>query len=265
MNKRLITLLIFLAVTVVVVILNFTVFTVSSVEVKFAGEGGHISEDEILEAAAIKPANNIFTISEHLVVSRIQSKLPSVKVINIERVFPNKIIIHVAVRHPVLAFKAVGTDTFALVDREFCVVEVLESSALAQSETEDGPITKTNVEISSENLKAGINLIDTQRSEIIILQNIVAAFENLEIYGGAFSAFVSEINLDAEKLTVSTRSGVAFEISASALTVISERISAAYGWYQSASSSEDAEVRGRVTHGFIRYDAELSEFVWYAD
>lgn len=265
MNKRLVTLIILLVVVVVVLIVNFTVLTVREVSVDFQGESSGYTESQILDAADVGFGKNIFGVSELEVVTKIQTAYPAVKVISVERKFPDTIVIHTAVRYPILAI-LVGSSSYALIDREFSVIEVVDRAAF-DTAVENGQrtaVAHTNVSVVEANAVAGAPLLDTKATDILVLQNVVVALENSSVLNADFVSLVSAVNYShTNGVSITFRSGVIAEISD--IANISLRVGEAYSWYLSMASSSDSSDAVRTTSGYIRYDTLSKKFVWSID
>lgn len=265
MNKRLITLVILLLFVVVVLIVCFTVLTIRDVTVDFQGDSGSYTETQILDAADIDFGKIIFSVSEQEVLTKIQNAYPSVKVLSIERKFPDKIIIHVTARHPVLAIGVAGTDNVVVVDREFTVLEVLASSELA-TRLENGSlngIVTTDVTISQANAVPGVSLLDSKATDVIILQNVVVAFENMDVLNADFVSLVKSVSYASGSVTVEMRAGVKAVITD--ITSLGLRVNEAYSWYCNMAASSDSSEVLRTTSGYVRYDTLSKKFVWTID
>lgn len=126
-NKKLIiSLSVVLGVVLLLIILYFTLFTLQTVEVDFRNESHIYSEESkksIADDSIIKRGSPIFSLSKKTISKTLEKNNPYLKVINIETVFPNKIIIHCAEREETYAVKANETKYF-ICDSEFKVLNV---------------------------------------------------------------------------------------------------------------------------------------------
>ena len=129
-NKKLIiSLSVVLGIVLLLIILYFTVFTLKSVEVDFRNESHIYSEESkqsIAEDSIIKKGSSIFTLSKKTITKTLEKNNPYLKIINIETVFPSKIIIHCAEREETYAVRANDTKYF-ICDAEFKVLNVSPS------------------------------------------------------------------------------------------------------------------------------------------
>ena len=135
-NGRIIVFIAIIAVIVVFVILNMTVFTVQHITVLNKVESQVIDKDEIIKDSGIDLGSNIFLLSESKTISSIEKQNPYVEVISIERSFPNKVLIHVSMRTPLMAVHIQNSNLYALIDASLKILEIVdEYSALYLSST----------------------------------------------------------------------------------------------------------------------------------
>lgn len=87
------------------VLLSFTFFGLHTIEVDFRTSHQVISEQQVLSNITLKKNCPIYFQNKKKCTNKIEETLPYAKVINIESVFPSKIIIHVAERNEVYAIE----------------------------------------------------------------------------------------------------------------------------------------------------------------
>lgn len=125
-KKLIIALSVILGVIIVCVILNFTLFSLKKVDINFKNQAMIFTEqskESIANNSAIKKGISIFTVNKKNITQQLEKDYPYLKVINIETVFPNKIIIHCAEREETYAVKASDTKYF-ICDAEFKVLNI---------------------------------------------------------------------------------------------------------------------------------------------
>ena len=95
MNKRLIIIFACIAIFVLTLVVGAVVFSVSDVNILLQSEE-NVSFDKakILETSGIKKGQSVFTINSEKASADIEKQFPKLKVVKIERVFPNKVRIH---------------------------------------------------------------------------------------------------------------------------------------------------------------------------
>lgn len=128
-KKLIITLSIVLGVVLIAVILNFTLFSLRTVEIDFKNQPQIFTEESkksIANNDTIKMGTSVFALSKKNITKQLERDNPYLKVINIETVFPNKIVIHCAEREETYAVKASDTKYF-ICDAEFKVLNIQTS------------------------------------------------------------------------------------------------------------------------------------------
>ena len=122
-KKLIISISALLGVITVVLTLCFTVFTVKEVEIDFRTSLEQpYDEEEIIKEANIDFGKCLLFMSKTGYIKRIEEKFPYLEVINIETVFPSKLVIHCAERQELFAFQK--DDQMALLDKDFKVLSV---------------------------------------------------------------------------------------------------------------------------------------------
>lgn len=269
MDKRVLALIIIFAIIAITLILCATVFLLRNVEVGYSavGEDAVVSKEEIIAASGLKPNKNVLFINEKQIVSNVQQKYPQVKVINVERVFPNKVIIYVTVRVPILAV-SVG-DEFALIDREMFVTDIVSSDELIQKQNAYGyEFIRVNFSLPSEKAVQGKQIAADVSKELCVVQNVIAGYENLELLNQNLRSFVESVKVvendgsvysDGEYIAlIKTSTGVEIRLPS---VNLGKLISLSYDWYNNLIDSSNAEDVFKLNSGFVIYKNE--KFVWY--
>ncbi len=138
-SKRLLIILSVLAIIILLIVLNSTVFTLKKVEVNFYNTQDQLIEDnntlthfneesidDIIDSAKFKFGKTIFLIKKQPYINRLELKNPYLKVISITARFPNKLVIKVAERE-VLYATPLANSKYALLDGELKVLEIVDS------------------------------------------------------------------------------------------------------------------------------------------
>ncbi len=273
MDKRVLALIIIFAIIAITLILCATVFLLRNVEVGYSavGEDAVVSKEEIIAASGLKPNKNVLFINEKQIVSNVQQKYPQVKVINVERVFPNKVIIYVTVRVPILAV-SVG-DEFALIDREMFVTDIVSSDELIQKQNAYGyEFIRVNFSLPSEKAVQGKQIAADVSKELCVVQNVIAGYENLDDDLGLLNqnlrSFVESVKVvendgsvysDGEYIAlIKTSTGVEIRLPS---VNLGKLINLSYDWYNNLIDSSNAEDVSKLNSGFVIYKNE--KFVWY--
>ena len=115
-----------LGLALVLVILNFTLFALRNVEIEFKNQSLIFSEEaqeNIAQNSAIKLGTSIFAVDKDTIKDQLERDNPYLQVINIETVFPNKIVIHCAEREETYAVRA-GENKYFICDADFKVLNI---------------------------------------------------------------------------------------------------------------------------------------------
>lgn len=202
-NARIIVFIGIILLIIVIVLLNMTVFTVKEITVLNEVESQLIDEESIISNSDIHIGSNIFVISEKKSKEKIEVTHPYLEVKGIERVFPNKVIIHVSVRIPLMAIKVADTQLYAVIDSSLKILQVIDS-------TDSIYKTCTKVEgIEITNPQVG-NSLDLANSYNSKLSTISYVADNESLDGVAFLNFFESISFDNSDdiVKIKLRSGV---------------------------------------------------------
>ena len=107
------------------VLLSFTLFGLHSIEVDFRTSTQNLSEEQVLENLTFKKNCPVYFQSKKKCIKKIEDALPYANVINIETIFPSKMVIHVAERIEVYAVE--GEDGTYICDNELRVLRKEDS------------------------------------------------------------------------------------------------------------------------------------------
>lgn len=167
------------------VLLSFTAFSLRTVEVDFRTSAQNLTatQEEIIETSGIKKGGTVFFRNKDKYEGNIEKAYPYIKVINIETVFPNKMIVHVAERQEVYALE--GENEFYVCDEEFKVLNVVQAL-----DDEDAILLKTSKKISA--YQAGQYITEIENPKIY-----QALYENNRSLG-AQKEFISSIEMEKE-------------------------------------------------------------------
>lgn len=125
-KKLLISLGVVLGLVLLIIILSFTLFSLHTVTVEFKNNTQIFTEESklsISENEVIKYGSPIYTINKSKIIEELEKDKPYLEVINIETVFPNKLIIHCAEREETYAVKA-GDKKYFICDKDFKVLTI---------------------------------------------------------------------------------------------------------------------------------------------
>ncbi len=199
MNKKLLITFISLAVVVLLVVLACAIFIVGNVTVESTSDTTLTEEEcnEIVADSKIAKYSSIFALSEEIAISNIESKHPTLQVVQIERKFPNKVVINIAKRTAIMSIK---TDQgYVLLDKELKVIgieEDISNKFLAQL---DG--------IKQDEYKVGAFLKGYD-----FLANLVKGAQEMSFLSERFGAFFTKIDLLEGYVHITTNTGVVFRL-----------------------------------------------------
>lgn len=189
-------------VLLVVFVLCLTLFRVKNITLDFASETKYYNQDAQNELLSqINVSKSIFTVNKKELIQKIESENEYIKVINIETVFPNKLVIHCTERQELYVLKSENNLFF--VDEDFKILKITSNiGGLGQSIDDylnarnlGDPIYLENVIIENPGATVG-EFLDVQESEII--KNIYASFfiNNRDI--GELKYMIKKITLSHE-------------------------------------------------------------------
>ncbi|MDE6884749.1 MAG: FtsQ-type POTRA domain-containing protein, partial [Clostridia bacterium] len=104
MRKRLWIILGIVVAIAFIAVMSYCVFSIGKIDVDTTVDMAVMTKEEkseIIEISGIRKGKNIFAIDENIAKSNIELSMPTLKVISIERAFPNIVYIHVTRRTPV--------------------------------------------------------------------------------------------------------------------------------------------------------------------
>ena len=121
---KFIILLVFVLILVTAIILMFTLFALKSVELEFKTETLNISYDqqEDIKQKTHEYGGSVLFIGKEKIVNDLENQFPYLKIVNIETVFPNKLIIHCAEREELFVINS--QNKFYYVDEELKLLKI---------------------------------------------------------------------------------------------------------------------------------------------
>ncbi|MEG1963238.1 MAG: FtsQ-type POTRA domain-containing protein [Clostridia bacterium] len=211
MNKRLVILFAFLALITLIVVLNFTVFAVKEIDVQNSYEGDwQFDKQKIVKDTLIKTTTNILSVSENKTIKNIEASNPEVKVLNIEKHFPNRITIFITKRVPVVAVKIKDSNQYAIIDSDFYIIKCTETPQnVAIFNGEELALN----EISINNLP-GTTLSGSGNGQLQTLRILLDACAQInDLSRERFAFFFNSISFEGEHyILLKTNSGITFSL-----------------------------------------------------
>ena len=269
-KKRLLAMLFAVVIIVVIGVLAGVVFVVRDVDININdGEGmeNEISVEDILEAANIQKGKSIFSISESKVVSNIESQFPTLRVKGVERVFPNKIIISLVERIPLIAIKFKDKNEYLVLDNNMCVITKIEytSDEERDEKLKDYCVVKGTELEGARQIYYGKTLPRIYGDEVVMVENIVSGLIDSGMNLTQVKEFLDGISFDKSEKTVfvetkySTKSGVTIMFSYKGIDkdtkLVYKRVMEAREFYINLETSQKAS-------GYLKYNEENDEFYY---
>ena len=204
MSKKLIGVLIGVVTLVIVIIVLGVTFTIRNVTIDTTST---LSLDDatvqaLVSDSGIKMKSSILSVDESIVVRNIETKYPALKVISVERKFPNTVCVNITNRVPVFAI-GVKDGTIALIDREQKIVDIVENV------DDINYITVVTGQLLDGVQKGGFSTTTSY------LREITAEAENLSFVNQRLSSFIpsieySKVDNGVDNILLKTNTGVTF-------------------------------------------------------
>jgi len=226
-----------------------TVFTISSISVENEVYSAYIDQASIIDASGITKGKNIFFLSESNSSEAIEKAFPYLKVSNIERKFPSKVVIHVDVRQGTMSIPAAEENVYAIVDGDLKILELVSI---------DTPVYASATHVTGVSLESpviGTTLsTDINYNACLYTLSQVAKGEGLE-----FAGFFAAIRFETDNLYVTLRTGVTIRIDNWKSVDVMEHLRYALAKYKSL---DEQDYRRR--QGYIYFDSSLG-WNWRSD
>jgi len=200
-NGRIVGFLIVIVLVLVMVVLNFTTFIVSNINVLSEIESPIINRNSIILSSGIGEKENIFFLNEKNISNRIESTNPYIKVTNIERKFPSTVNIYVGIREGLINIK-IKNGNYAILDSELRILEIskIDDDVLSAA------VPVLGLELDS--CTPG-DLLDATNDTNRRIKEVTTTATEMLIDGNSFLAFFEKIDvLENGDIYVHTNSGV---------------------------------------------------------
>lgn len=222
MHKRLWVILAVIASAVVLAVVLGTLFSIGGIDVNTTNDITLSAEQksEIIGISQIKKGKNIFSVDEGIAISNIELSQPTLKVISIERKFPNKVVIYVTGRTAVFSCK-MQDGRYAILDRELKVIAFADSENT--SLTRLGGLEEETFELGQVfNYKNGV------------LAKMIKGAERCSFINQRFCAFFPKVDVSEDSINLTTNSGVVMQLPIS--SNIDESVIGCYNYYLKKTS-----------------------------
>ena len=229
-NKKLRVCLIVFASLVLVIVLTSAIFALKNISLDFFGETDKLSgsEQTIIDSADFKQGSNVLFMKKNYYISKIEKKNPYVKVVNIETVFPNSIIIHCTERVELLAVKQTD-NTYAILDEDLKVLNVVNHF---ENTDQNAIIIQGLGNISPQNAGDFLSL-DARQNELV--KSTINSLKEWKLSPSVLKQKVEFVCIDYERenqVLVKMRSGVKIVVK-DANILCSDKFNMAFSAYES--------------------------------
>lgn len=204
MSRRLTIIFIVIILIAAVIILSSPVFSVKEINTTYPLTDKFTSQDIISSVNSLYN-KNIFTVSESKASALIEKAVPYVKVLDIERKFPNQVLIKTTLRVGIIVLPVTNTNDFIIIDEELKILERVDADNIdiSQYTVADGLAFVASSDDISGNY---INYADNDFALLIRIIRAIKGF-NSTLHGEAFIEFIKIIDFNYEgviRITVFT-------------------------------------------------------------
>ena len=209
-NKKLVICLVIFAFLVTVVVLTSTIFALGEVTINFVSTTDKLtnSQQTIIESGGFKYGNNILFLNKNKHISNLEKNNPYLKVVNIETVFPNKLVVNCAERAEVFAIK-LEDNSYIICDEDFKVLKKVDSFI----NTANNAILLEGLTNMSQTEEGDFANFDNVKK--IILQTTFNSFREWDLSYNNLKAKIKSVTIDFERanqIKVEMRSGVSIVV-----------------------------------------------------
>lgn len=202
-NKKLIIIFSVLCVLTLLVVLNSVIFSVQNVSAYCMNTEDSELEQMVLQKHNIKRGKSIFLLNENNVIKDVESAVSNIKVINIERKFPNSVYINYVKLIEYLKIDYNGNSYFC--SNEGKIVRIAEGG---DSST---PIIKLKLKGSLTSLKLSESFQSDNPNDLILVTSILWSLERLGFVRDVVD-FLSFIDISKNFIYLKTTTGVFIEL-----------------------------------------------------
>lgn len=230
MHKRLLIIFGIIATVVLLAVLLYIIFAVGNVNVNTTNNIALTEQEksDIVKISGIKGGSNIFAIDEDIAIQNIEISFPKLKVLSIERKFPNNVYIYVTDRSGVFSL-LLPDRRYAILDREFKVIDIVTEN--------DEKLTRLEG-VATDNIQLGYVLDDSKT-----LLTMVKGAEKCSFINARFYSFIKKVEVKEKEIWLTTNTGVVLCLPIS--SNIDESMINSYGYYLE-HTNESSKSYGRI-------------------
>ena len=206
-NKRLAICLSIFTSLVVLIILSSAIFALSKVELVFLSNTDELTglNNQIVTDANFKKGQNVLFLNKNSYISKIEKNNPYIKIINIETIFPNRLVINAVERQETFAVK-LSNNSYAIIDEEFKVLYIANNFVNSSTNA----ISLSNLKSLNSSTSAGDILQFDSQQKTLLTQTFIS-FREWKDSHDILKDKIASVELDYERenqISVLMRSGV---------------------------------------------------------
>lgn len=150
-----------------VLTLCFTLFKVKKVTFNFRNDTtifqSEVKQREVIESANINYNIPIFAVNKNEIIKNLELNNPYIKVVNIETVFPNKLVLHCVEREELFYVESTSDEMYFICDSEFKVLNKIKDITTIQG----NPCVLSGDFVKNQSVLAGEFLEIDESAEIL--------------------------------------------------------------------------------------------------
>lgn len=228
-NKKLIAVLIVVCSITLLVVLNSVIFSVRSVSAYCYNADDPELEQTVIEKSGIKKGGSIFTLNEKKVTDTLHRNVGNVKVINIEKKFPNRVYINYVKIFEY--FRIHQGNKYYFCGNDGRILRISDVPGLSSATIE----LRLSTPIS-ESVREGDKFASQSDSEVMITCELLSALERLDYHKYSQDMFDFVDISKSQYVFIKTRAGIMIELQGSGNLTAKLRI--ALSLYENLSSDK---------------------------
>lgn len=228
---------------VIFVVLSSSIFSFSEMGVDYLTTtiNLNLSQEEIFNASKLEFGKSIFFVDKSSAVKNVEKSNPYIKVVNIETVFPNKLIFHVAERQELFAVKY--ENKYLILDDEGKVLKIKDNFI----NTAENAILLDNYDVNKTASQNDINtksqiFHEYKEGEFVVnKEGLISLAKTLKEWKTSYvhlRAHIISISTIGEDLFINMRCGLTIKVFHSSVD-LSNKINLAFSIYDKAEDVEN--------------------------
>ncbi|MCI9031695.1 MAG: FtsQ-type POTRA domain-containing protein [Clostridia bacterium] len=203
-NKKLIIVLIVITSITLLVVLNSVIFSVQNISAYCYNDSDTALDGSVIENSGIKKGGSIFTLNKDKVIESVTNGVHNVKIINIEKKFPNSVSINYVRIYEYLRIK--NDDKYYFCSNDGKIMRISENPGLTTESIELRLASKI------ENTTEGETFASSSSADVQLTSAILSALEQLG-YRREAVEMIDFIDISkGQRVFVKMHSGVMYEL-----------------------------------------------------